>query len=79
MTSRDFIQKLWAYFESNDPRQEQKALSAMRILGKAFVSEKVENTQVETLKIAGNKRRSGTDARRGQLRSPVGIQSVRFG
>ena len=52
--SRDyFIQKLWAYFESNDPRQEQKALSAMRILGKAFVSEKVENTQVETLKIAG--------------------------
>jgi hypothetical protein len=48
-----FIQKLWAYFESSDPRQEQKALSAMRILGKAFVSEKVENTQVETLKIAG--------------------------
>jgi hypothetical protein len=52
--SRDyFIQKLWAYFESNDPRQEQKALSAMRILGKAFVSEKIENTQIETLKIAG--------------------------
>lgn len=52
--SRDyFIQKLWAYFESNDPRQEQKALSAMRILGKAFVSEKIENTQVEMLKIAG--------------------------
>jgi hypothetical protein len=48
-----FVQKLWQLFESNDPRQEQKALAAMRILGRAFISEKIENTQVETLKIAG--------------------------
>jgi hypothetical protein len=48
-----FVQRLWQLFESNDPREEQKALSAMRILGKAFISEKVENTQVEMLKIAG--------------------------
>jgi len=40
-------------FDSTDPREEQKSLSAMRILGKAFISEKVENTQIETLKIAG--------------------------
>jgi hypothetical protein len=48
-----FVQRLWQMFESTDPREEQKALSAMRILGKAFVSEKVENTQIEMLKIAG--------------------------
>jgi len=48
-----FVTRLWQMFESNDPREEQKALSAMRILGKAFISEKVENTQVEMLKIAG--------------------------
>jgi hypothetical protein len=48
-----FVTRLWEMFESNDPREEQKALSAMRILGKAFISEKVENTQVEMLKIAG--------------------------
>jgi hypothetical protein len=48
-----FVRRLWEMFESSDPREEQKSLSAMRILGKAFISEKVENTQVETLKIAG--------------------------
>jgi len=48
-----FVRRLWQMFESTDPREEQKALSAMRILGKAFISEKVENTQVEMLKIAG--------------------------
>jgi hypothetical protein len=48
-----FVQKLWQLFESNDPRQEQKALGAMRILGRAFISEKIENTQVEMLKING--------------------------
>jgi hypothetical protein len=48
-----FVTRLWQMFESTDPREEQKALSAMRILGKAFISEKVENTQVEMLKIAG--------------------------
>lgn len=48
-----FVNRLWELFESTDPRLEQKALSAMRILGRAFVSEKVENVQVETLKIAG--------------------------
>jgi|SRR5882762_2489312 len=48
-----FVQRLWQYFESNDLRQEQKALSAMRILGKAFISEKIENTQVEKLQLAG--------------------------
>jgi hypothetical protein len=48
-----FVTRLWQMFESSDPREEQKALSAMRILGKAFVSEKTETTHVETLKIAG--------------------------
>jgi len=48
-----FVTRLWQMFESSDPREEQKALSAMRILGKAFITEKVENTQVEMLKIAG--------------------------
>lgn len=48
-----YIQRLWQMFDSNDPRDEAKSLGAMRILGKAFVSEKVENIQVETLKIAG--------------------------
>jgi hypothetical protein len=40
-------------FESADPRQEQKALAAMRILGRAFVSEKIENVEVTSLKING--------------------------
>jgi len=48
-----FVQRLWQMFDSTDPREEQKSLSAMRILGKAFISEKIENTQVEMLKIAG--------------------------
>jgi hypothetical protein len=48
-----FVTRLWQMFDSTDPREEQKSLSAMRILGKAFISEKVENTQIETLKIAG--------------------------
>jgi hypothetical protein len=48
-----FVTRLWQMFDSTDPSEEQKALSAMRILGKAFISEKVENTQVEMLKIAG--------------------------
>jgi hypothetical protein len=48
-----FVTRLWQMFDSTDPREEQKALSAMRILGKAFISEKVENTQIEMLKIAG--------------------------
>ena len=48
-----FVRKLWQLFESNDPRQEAKAIAAMRILGKAFITEKVENTQVEKLTISG--------------------------
>jgi hypothetical protein len=48
-----FVKRLWQLFESSDPRMEAKSLSAMRILGKAFVSEKIENTQVEVLKISG--------------------------
>jgi hypothetical protein len=48
-----FVTRLWQMFDSTDPREEQKSLSAMRILGKAFISEKIENTQVEMLKIAG--------------------------
>jgi hypothetical protein len=48
-----FVRRLWEMFDSTDPREEQKSLSAMRILGKAFITEKVENTQVEMLKIAG--------------------------
>jgi hypothetical protein len=52
--SRDyFVQRLWQMFESADPRQEQKALAAMRILGRAFVSEKIENVEVTSLKING--------------------------
>jgi hypothetical protein len=48
-----FVRKLWQLFESHDPRQEAKSLGAMRILGKAFISEKVENTEVEKLQIVG--------------------------
>jgi hypothetical protein len=48
-----FVRRLWEMFESSDPREEQKSLSAMRILGKAFISEKVESTQIEQLRIAG--------------------------
>src|SRR5262249_15924367 len=48
-----YVRKLWQFFESHDARQEAKSIAAMRILGKAFISEKVENTQVEVLKISG--------------------------
>jgi hypothetical protein len=53
-TDRDhFVRKLWDLFESPDPRQEAKSIAAMRILGRAFISEKVENTQIEKLQIVG--------------------------
>ena len=48
-----FVKRLWEMFESSDPRQEAKALAAMRILGRAFISDKVENVQVEKLQLIG--------------------------
>jgi hypothetical protein len=48
-----FVSKLWSLFESPDPRQEQKSIAAMRLLGRAFISEKVENTEIEKLQIGG--------------------------
>ena len=48
-----FVRTLWRLFESENPVHEAKAIAAMRILGRAFISEKVENTQVEKLQIVG--------------------------
>jgi hypothetical protein len=48
-----FVRRLWEMFDSTDPRQEAKSLGAMRILGKAFITEKVENTEIQSLRING--------------------------
>ncbi len=48
-----FVRRLWEMFDSTDPREEAKSLGAMRILGKAFITEKVENTEIQALRING--------------------------
>jgi len=52
--SRDhFVELLWRYAESEDQIDEKRQLQAMRILGKAFISESVEVTQPAVLRLRG--------------------------
>jgi hypothetical protein len=48
-----FVELLWRYAESEDPRDERRQLQALRILGKAFVGERVEVREPTPLKIHG--------------------------
>ena len=48
-----FVDLLWRYAESEDPRDEKRQLMALRILGKAFVGEQVQVDKPEELRIAG--------------------------
>jgi hypothetical protein len=52
--SRDhFVELLWRYAESEDQIDEKRQLQAMRILGKAFISESVEISKPSVLRITG--------------------------
>jgi hypothetical protein len=52
--SRDhFVDLLWRYAESEDQIDEKRQLQAMRILGKAFISESVEVTKPAVLRLTG--------------------------
>jgi hypothetical protein len=48
-----FVDLLWRYAESEEPADEKRQLAALRILGKAFVGEKIEVDKPEELKISG--------------------------
>lgn len=52
--SKDYyVERLWHYFDSEAPADEKRQLAAMRILGKAFVGEKIEVDKPEELRISG--------------------------
>lgn len=48
-----FVDLLWRYAESEDPKDEKRQLQSMRILGKAFVGENVHVEKMQPLKIQG--------------------------
>jgi hypothetical protein len=48
-----FVDLLWRYAESEAPADEKRQLAALRILGKAFVGEKIEVDKPEELRISG--------------------------
>lgn len=48
-----YVDRLWYWFESEDPRDEKRQLMAARILGKAFVGENITVDTPETLRISG--------------------------
>ena len=48
-----FVDLIWRYAESEKPADERRQLAALRILGKAFISEKIEVDKPQQLKIGG--------------------------
>lgn len=48
-----FVDLLWKYTESEDPADERRQLQAMRILGKAFVGERLQIDKPEPLRMQG--------------------------
>lgn len=52
-SKQHFVSLIWRYAESEDPADEKRQLMALRILGKAFVGEKIEVNKPEPLPIAG--------------------------
>jgi hypothetical protein len=48
-----FVSLLWRYAESTNRDDEQRTLASWRLLGKAFIGERVENVEVTSLKIDG--------------------------
>jgi hypothetical protein len=48
-----FVEILWQYAEDSDPANERRTLAAWRILGRGFISEKIEQTMIEPLRIEG--------------------------
>jgi hypothetical protein len=59
-----YVDLLWRYAESVDPGDEKRQLQAMRILGRAFIGEKVEVDTPQALPIRGfdeGLRRMGLD------------------
>jgi hypothetical protein len=52
-SKQHFVDLLWKYAESEDPADEKRQLAALRILGRAFVGEKVEIDAPQDLRIRG--------------------------
>lgn len=53
-SSKDhFVDILWRYAESGDPDDEKRQIAAWRLLGKAFMPDRVEVSKPEELKISG--------------------------
>lgn len=52
-SKQHYVDLLWRYAESEAPADEKRQLTALRILGKAFVGEKIEVDKPEELHISG--------------------------
>jgi hypothetical protein len=72
-----FVSKLWEWLDTADPCLEKQQLQAMRILGKAFITETVQVGKPTSLRISGYdegmrcsdaSRRRMTTSVRGRLR-----------
>jgi hypothetical protein len=63
-SKQHFVDLLWKYAESEDPADEKRQLASLRILGRAFIGEKVEVDGPQELRIRGideGLRRMGLD------------------
>jgi hypothetical protein len=52
-SKQHYVALLWRYAESEAPADEKRQLTALRILGKAFVGENITVDKPETLRISG--------------------------
>jgi hypothetical protein len=52
-SKQHFVDLLWKFAESEDPADEKRQLAALRILGRAFIGEKVEIDAPQELRIRG--------------------------
>jgi len=52
-SKQHYVDLLWRYAESEAPADEKRQLTALRILGKAFVGENITVDKPETLRISG--------------------------
>jgi len=68
-----FVELLWKYAESSDPRDEKRQLQAWRLLGKGFIADRLELEPPVALPIAG-----ATDMLRRMFRGQLSAEIDEF-